>query len=542
MTSIVQDLWQAPRDWTACLNCSHIGLISVGILLSVAITRRYLTPLRTYPGPPLASITRLWKIIDVATARTNVNSIELHRKYGPFVRIAPNEISVSSPQAAAEILAPGKGFTKTDFYSVFPPQEPKDIFTETNEHVHAKKKRVAAVPYSLSKIVANSDAFTSTMKVLISKFHDLSQSQGVIDLGEWLHYFAFDSLGEAVFSTNFGFLEAGRDIDDTLNTIKRAARYGSIVGQVPFLDRFLFSNWIMRALPFKRKDLLVASRALAEVQQRKPFNQDKGNGRKDVLDHLVAGHLNSAASFTEDDVSAIAIGAIFAGSDSTASTMQSFFHLVLQHRRVYDRIVDELQYHQISGNLTSDLITYAEAQQLRYFQAALTETMRLRPAVGVNISREAPRDGVTIQGRQFSEHTRFAVNAWAVHRDYEVFGEDAGPFRPERWLEGDHERIRLMRKHLYQVCYSTITEHFPSNLAYLFLQFGAGSHVCLGRNLALLEMNRLLPQLLREFEMELVDPTRELKAEAVFFVIQSGLEVRINQRANQSIPRKTIGR
>jgi cytochrome P450 len=216
--------------------------------------------------------------------------------------------------------------------------------------------------------------------------------------------------------------------------------------------------------------------------------------------------------------------------------MQSFFHLVLQHRLVYDRIVSELEDHQISGNLTSDLITYAQAQQLPYFQAALTETMRLRPAVGVNISRKAPHDGVTIQGRQFSAHTRFAINAWAVHRDHEVFGEDAGLFRPERWLEGDHERIRVMRKHLYQVGYSAMTERLPLDLTYLFLQFGAGSHVCLGRNLALIEMNRILPQLLREFEMELVDPARELQTEAVFFVIQSGLEVRINRRGDQSMP------
>ena len=62
------------------------------------------------------------------------------------------------------------------------------------------------------------------------------------------------------------------------------------------------------------------------------------------------------------------------------------------------------------------------------------------------------------------------------------------------------------------------------------LQFGGGSHVCIGRNLALLEINKVCPRLLRDYHFELVNPGRELEAHATFFVVQEGLEVFISRK------------
>lgn len=294
--------------WT--LVSQHFFLLVFIILVGVALKRRYITPLRFYPDPFLASFTSIWKIIDVASTRTNLNSIELHKRYGPFVRIGPNEISMSDPAFVGEVLAPGKGFSKTDFYSVFPPQEPKDIFTELDEYVHANKKRVAAIPYSMNTMLQISEPLTNTIQHLVLKLKSAAVDQGHVDLGQWLHFFAFDSLGEVAFSSEFGFLNAGRDIDHTLYTIKQAARYGGIVGQKPLLDRLLLNNPILKALPFRRKDLLVAAKALEEVQKREPFSELKEPNRKDILSYLISGHLRSPSTFKSEDVSAVAIGAM----------------------------------------------------------------------------------------------------------------------------------------------------------------------------------------------------------------------------------------
>lgn len=61
-------------------------------------------------------------------------------------------------------------------------------------------------------------------------------------------------------------------------------------------------------------------------------------------------------------------------------------------------------------------------------------------------------------------------------------------------------------------------------------QFGGGSHVCIGRHLALLEMNMIVPQLLRRYAFDLVHPGRPLQYRSSFFVVQSGLLVRVQRR------------
>lgn len=110
---------------------AHWTVIIPAILLVRALYRRYASPLRKYPGPWLASISRLWKVLSTASSQTHLDHIELHEKYGPIVRIAPDEVSIASPEAARLLLSAGKRFYKTDFYSVFPPPENPDVCVTT---------------------------------------------------------------------------------------------------------------------------------------------------------------------------------------------------------------------------------------------------------------------------------------------------------------------------------------------------------------------------------------------------------------------------
>lgn len=60
----------------------------------------YATPLRDIPGPWLAKFTRLWLLKSINSREYQKINIELHQKYGPIVRLAPNEYSIDDPEAA----------------------------------------------------------------------------------------------------------------------------------------------------------------------------------------------------------------------------------------------------------------------------------------------------------------------------------------------------------------------------------------------------------------------------------------------------------
>jgi Cytochrome P450 len=297
---------------------AHWLLLLVSTFVVRILYKRYATPLRHYPGPFLASFSRLWKVISIASGHTHLDFIELHRKYGPVVRIAPNELSIASPEAARTLLSAGKRFYKTPFYGVFPPPENPDIFTETREEVHAQKKRVANVPYSMAAMQQLSPFIDDTIELLIRKIDEhIKSNAGVFDLGDYLHYFAFDVLGEVAFSRSFGFLAEGRDVENAIKTIDNSQKYNGLVGQVPELDRFLRRNPLWQFIPWlSTKNALVTKMALEEMAHRRPFDKDHGgllragDGRQDLMASLIQGHLKDPERFSEGDVFAVAHGAM----------------------------------------------------------------------------------------------------------------------------------------------------------------------------------------------------------------------------------------
>ena len=66
------------------------------------------------------------------------------------------------------------------------------------------------------------------------------------------------------------------------------------------------------------------------------------------------------------------------------------------------------------------------------------------------------------------EGTEVTSTPWTINRDIGVYGSDVGVYRPERWLEDGEEKIKAYHKSAFWFSY--------------------GSRVCLGKDLALLEL------------------------------------------------------
>lgn len=209
------------------------------------------------------------------------------------------------------MLAAGKGFHKTDFYWVFPPAENPDIFTETNEQAHAQKKRHASNAYSMASMQNLSAYIEDTQKLLTNQLDRMCDSpERTCDLGEWLHFFAFDVLGEIAFSRKFGFLESGCDLEGAIKTIDDVQWYDGLVGQVPEWDFLFRRNPLARFLSgMDPSKALITRMALEELAKRKRYGE-KVIDRKDLLSQLMAANEKAPEKFGEGDVFAIAHGAM----------------------------------------------------------------------------------------------------------------------------------------------------------------------------------------------------------------------------------------
>ncbi|KUJ13354.1 cytochrome P450 [Mollisia scopiformis] len=138
----------------------------------------------------------------------------------------------------------------------------------------------------------------------------------------------------------------------------------------------------------------------------------------------------------------------------------------------------------------SNPVTFAETQQMPYLQAVIKEALRMHPATGLPLGRVVPPGGKLIAGYAFPEGTIVGINSWVAHANPKVFGEDATVFRPERWLESKEKSVMLDK---------------------YFFSFGMGSRTCIGKNISLLEMSKLVPQLIRNFDNSLEEPDQAWK-------------------------------
>jgi hypothetical protein len=99
------------------LSPSSLSILALGLYVAYGIVSAVIDPLRGIPGPFLARFTRLWYFFEVYKGSFETSNLRLHKKYGPIVRIAPNEYSVDDMEAAKLIYRVGNGFVKVCIYT-----------------------------------------------------------------------------------------------------------------------------------------------------------------------------------------------------------------------------------------------------------------------------------------------------------------------------------------------------------------------------------------------------------------------------------------
>lgn len=175
---------------------------------------------------------------------------------------------------------------------------------------------------------------------------------------------------------------------------------------------------------------------------------------------------------------------------------------------VYDQLQKEIDDAAESGQLPFP-VKYADAIKLPFLCACIKEAFRIHPSVQLTMSRIVPAGGMELCGVYIPAGYRVGMNGAVVHYDRSIFGEDADKFRPGRWLE-EGGKAAEMEKHM--------------------LIFGAGTRTCIGKNISLAEIHKLVPHVLRHFKLELWDKDREWKTINTWFNRQEGVEVRLTRR------------
>jgi cytochrome P450 len=204
----------------------------------------------------------------------------------------------------------------------------------------------------------------------------------------------------------------------------------------------------------------------------------------------------------------IVVSFMLAGRDTVASALTAFFLLLSDHPEVAAAIRDEVS--RVAGD-DGDEPGFGMLKDMHYVHAALYESMRLFPPVQFD-SKFAAGDDTLPDGTAVSKGTRVTYHAYAMGRMESVWGSDCAEFRPERWLrEGQFVPVSPYRYPVFQ----------------------AGVRVCVGKDLALMEMKAVIVAVVRTFDVETVGRSsrRPKFAPGLTATFAGGLPVRVRRRA-----------
>lgn len=489
--------------------------------LAVCLLRnKYQKGLNKYPGHPLAAYTDCWRFFDALTRRTEQTHLRLHRQYGDIVRLGPNVLSFADPRAIKTIYGLNKGMIKSSFYivqqAVAKGQRLQSLFSSTDEGYHAKYRRCVNSAFSMSSLVNYEPLVDSTMNAFIEQTRQRYSNTGErCNFSRWLQFFAFDVIGELTWSKRLGFVERDEDVDGIVEFVGKFLDYAAPVGQMPFLDllwekspiRLKMQKWGLSKTVFPVTKFALAQSAdrageMEKIKQDGCLNE--GDGRSiDLLQKFVQAQHDHPEFMTDNQVLASCTSMIFAGSETTAISLSSIFYHLIKHPRVYRKLMDELEEAATNGIIAERehrKVSWTESQKLPYLDAVIQESFRLHPAPGLIMERIVPPQGMDILGEFIPGGTIVGCNAWVLHRRPEVFGHDVDTFRPERWIDAKPDRLRDMKSTMFQ--------------------FGAGARTCIGKNISLLEIYKLVPTFLRNFEVAMAEEGADWETHNRWFVGQ----------------------
>lgn len=344
----------------------------------------------------------------------------------------------------------------------------------TDDAKAARLKRNLHSTFSSNGVLKYETHVDHTVSELVSH---LRTAGPTADLAEWLGWFAFDTMARIAFSEDQGFMSHRDDIGGAIAAARQRFAHWNFYWTIPWIEATLYKNWLVRNS--KRPPSGLARLAMRVIESRKT----KGGlgDHHDFLDLYIESGKTDPELFTTSTIIGLTITTIQAGSETTAYTIAICLYCLLDNPGVLAKLRAEIE--SVAPPTASgwNVPPMSVLRSLPYLEACFKEANRFRPTINIMSERVVTAGGATIAGTYVPEGTIVACNTGGIYTDASIWGADVDVYRPDRWLEANEEqRIKMNRANL---------------------GFSAGKRMCLGLHIAWMEMRKVIPALLMNFDV-----------------------------------------
>lgn len=189
--------------------------------------------------------------------------LQLHEKYGDIVRIAPDELAFSHPDAWKDIFGHKNKEPELMKANWFyrPLDDPLHIVNENMEQ-HRKLRRIMAHAFSEKGVRAQEPIIRKYVDLLLDKLAENCRNESVV-MSDWYNFTTFDIIGDLCFGESFHCLE-GNHYDGWIKGIFEGAYLGSYLQALSFFPSV--KSFLFWSLPKSIKDARLKHKRLTEAK------------------------------------------------------------------------------------------------------------------------------------------------------------------------------------------------------------------------------------------------------------------------------------
>ncbi|KAF9554234.1 cytochrome P450 [Agrocybe pediades] len=482
------------------------------VLYNLILYPRFLSPLRSIPGPPVGHPI-YGQIIPIIKGEAGIPQRAWVKEHGPVVRVVGpvglERLIFMKPEANQKILM-------SDWIDYPRPKFMRDVLATVtgyglltvtgNDHKQMRKAMNPA--FSIPNLMAQSDMYYGPIEGLVKILHKEIDSEKVPENGkellmyEWLSKVTLDIICETAFGYRSDSLhnphnELAEAYDKltSLQTGTNLARFIAIVS-IPGAVKFISSEWVYKHRSWLRKfshtsalaDLMesmhrirkVSAQMLEEKMKDSAVPISDSETKRDIMSILVRARkadLDSKAggyAMSDEAMMDQVLTFLGAGHETTASGLAWTLWLLAKDPESQRKLREEVT----ALFAETSQPDYRALKDLKWLECVVQESLRVMPPVPMTFRQAAKTD--FIDGVLVPKGTFFYIPIRVINTWKEVWGDDAEEFKPSRWL------------------------NLPPNYNAIFssLSFLAGPHACIGKTMAIVEMKAVLAALIYHFEFE----------------------------------------
>ncbi|KAF2724387.1 putative cytochrome P450 [Polychaeton citri CBS 116435] len=465
-----------------------LTVLAFGLLIKL-FYNTFFGPLSKIPGPFYTRITNLELKWATLQGRKMYYLDSLHQKYGPIVRISPDEASVVDLAATREIHKITGGFKKTPWYKAFTNYGTNNMFTMIDVKEHSNRRRLLGQPLSDSALKAVRPLVMQKTKLAISKLKEQLEEEGHMDVLRWFHYMAIDIISDLSFGESFALLEAGKDNQYIQDMAKNDAYSGYVSELAPVFKLMSYSPYqpaIMNEMKETPRRLLSHARAALKTYKDLRETAPQKIENKPML-FAKMFKAQADGGLEENQIIAEAASNILGGGETVAVTLAYLIWLVSKSPDTQSKIAQELA-------SIPDEFTYDEVRSLHYLEMVVRESMRLyNSVVGASLRRTVPEGGRSLAGYFIKQGVTVATLQFSLQRNPDIY-VDPEVFIPERWEKPTPEMKEAL------------------------LPFGLGTRSCVGLHLANMELRMAAVGFFKAFPQVIPSTTNGMSDEAMEMV------------------------